>query len=412
MTDHRIAIDIGSTVIKLAKIDGEDRILSQHFFERDFESGIPRQVESILSAVDDYKVGTEVLICSSANGGLRVGILCLSSKFSGAALRNQVLLAGANPVYLHEFDDEEFELSPVDILLIGGGIDCEDCDPLMQRLRRMNIESFKYRTLMYAGNKYAAQFLTETYPDSYIVPNPFEQNLVSPQLSVFEAVRNAYLLDIVHKEGVSELRKLSNCGIRPTPEVVNRGFRRSISHRSTLDISGASIVVDIGGATTDLHYTVEIIREDSADKPQGGRSVARYVFTDLGIVASRESTLTQMRAHARIYEFLSCVLDADVKDTYRSLREGEYSPSQALLSYGCLFLAFERFSRGHGPGLPTANFNKVSNVILTGGAVQDLSTEKTQRILSMISGNTAVAPQVQTDSRYQLWVDGITWKHE
>lgn len=412
MSAPRLAIDIGSTVIKLASLDVDGNMVSQRFFERDFDAGIRQQLQSILKGTEDYDEGDDVLVCSSANGGLRVGILCLSRPFSGAVLRNQVLLAGANPIYLHGLDDGESSGAAVDILLIGGGIDCEDCDPLLQRLAALDLDPFRYDAVLYAGNKHAGSALAERFPDVHIVPNPLAESLTAPRDSVFRAVRDAYLADIVHKEGVRELTGLCKAGIRPTPEVVNRGFQRGVSNRSSLDLSGASVVVDIGGATTDLHYTVEIIREDSAESPQSGNSVARYVFTDLGIVASRDSAIAQMRVHSRIYEFLSVILESDVRDAYRTLREGELMPSPEMLSYGCFFLAFDRFSRGHGPGLPTGNLNKISNVILTGGAAQLLDTTRVQALLTLISGSKTATPNVRKDRHYQLWVDGITWKHE
>ena len=412
VSKHRFAMDIGSTVIKLAKLDSDSSIVSQQFFERDFDTGIPDQVDSILSATDGYEDNMELLICSSANGGLRVGILCLSRYFSGAALRNEVLLAGANPVYLYEFDENKSSSAPVDILVIGGGIDCEDCGPLLRRIDALDFGRFAFRTLMYAGNKHAESALVKRHPDVHVVPNPMDETLTSPRNTVFEAVRDAYLADLVHKEGISELGRICRGGVRPTPEVVNHGFQRGVSNRSTFDLTGASIVIDIGGATTDLHYTVEIIREDSADRPLPRSSVGRYVFTDLGIVASRDSALAQMRAHPRLYEFLSVVLDSDVRNTYRSLREGEYSPPQFLLSYGCLFLTLERFSRGRGPGLPSGNLNKISNVVLTGGAAQLLELDTAERLLGLISNDKFAKPRVRTDSDYRLWVDGITWDHE
>jgi hypothetical protein len=128
-----------------------------------------------------------------------------------------------------------------------------------------------------------------------VVANPLADTLSSRSNSVFEVLRRAYLDDLIYKEGVSELGSHLSQGIRPTPEVVSRGFQRALLKRSSLEVVGACILIDVGGATTDFHYTVEIVREDSDNRPAEGASVARYVFTDLGIVASRDSTLLQLR---------------------------------------------------------------------------------------------------------------------
>ena len=96
-----IAVDIGSTVVKVAHITLAGELLKQEFFPRDFKAGIARQVESLLTDLTVGPDDSNVLVCSSANGGLRVGIVCLSKIFSGAVLRNQVLAAGANPIFVH-----------------------------------------------------------------------------------------------------------------------------------------------------------------------------------------------------------------------------------------------------------------------------------------------------------------------
>ncbi len=222
-----------------------------------------------------------------------------------------------------------------------------------------------------------------------MIDNPLQDTLSSRVGSVFECVRRAYLDDLIFKEGVSELPGTIGRQIRPTPEVASRGFLRSVLNQSSVDIVGACIALDIGGATTDLHYVVEVVSEDSPVRPSSGVSVARYVFTDLGIVASRDTLMLQLRAHGQLHEFLSATLGSDdVRETYAALREGDHVASPALLAYACLFLALDRFARGDGPGLPTGRLDQVAQLILTGGAAQTL------------------------DRRYEIWVAGITWTED
>jgi hypothetical protein len=351
----------------------------------------------------------DIAVCSSANGGLRVGIVCLTSQYSGAAMRNQVLLAGANPVFVHDLDQQGSSLAYVDILLVGGGIDCDDAGPLRRRLQAFRPDRYRFGSLMYAGNRYLAADFTERFPDAIEVANPLADGLAGRHLSVFEAVRRAYLDDLIYKEGVSELRINLAQGIRPTPEIVSLGLQRALANSSTIRICGACVVLDIGGATTDLHYTVEIVRDDSAERPTPGISVARFVFTDLGIVASRDSLMNQLRNHPRLYEFLRKVEGSRVADIYAGMREAEYTPSPLLLSYGCLFLALDRFAQGRGPGLPTADLARIAQVILTGGASQNMDEDAVRAIVALFRSPDTGTPEVLIDRRYQLWVDGITW---
>lgn len=405
----RIVVDIGSTVVKIARLAESGEMESQQLFPRDFDAGIARQVESLLEHCGVALDNDDIVVCSSANGGLRVGIVCLSPHFSGAALRNQVLLAGANPVFVHSLDEQPGSLAQVDILMVGGGIDCADAAPLERRLRSFEPQRYRYGSLLYAGNQHLAPLFVELFPAALVIPNPLATSLAGRTLSVFEAVRRAYLDDLVYKEGVSELRSNLSRGIRPTPEIVSLGLQRALANSSGINISGACVVLDIGGATTDLHYTVEIVRDDSEQKPSAGMSVARFVFTDLGIVASLDSLMLQLRNHPRLYEFLDRILVEGVGAAYQSIREGEWEPTPLVLSYGCLFIAFDRFAQGRGPGLPTADLARIAQIILTGGASQTMDEDVVGRMFQLFRSESSAAPVIMIDRRYQLWVDGITW---
>ena len=407
--NSRAALDIGSTVIKVAMLDDAGRLLWQRFYDRDFDAGIVGQVESILESLSLSGDRDDVQVCSSANGGLRVGIVSLTRRFSGAVLRDQALLAGANPIFLHTFDEEPKHASYADILLVGGGIDGEDAWPMRERLERFNPEKYRYTTLMYAGNKCLAEEFRQRHR-AVVVSNPLSQSLVRSGNSVFETIRRAYLDDLVYKEGVSELRGNLALGVRPTPEVVSLGFQRAVLNRSAIEVIAPCVLLDIGGATTDLHYTVEILKDNNGPRPipMAGTSVGRYVFTDLGIVASRDSLLLQLRSHPRLFEFLSTVLSDDVTENYRLFREGEYQPAPEVLAAGCLFLALDRFAQGRGPGLPAGDLWQVAQLILTGGAAQALSEVIAEKIAGLLLPQSS-KPAVLIDRKYQVWVEGMTF---
>ena len=413
LSGARISVDIGSTIIKIAFVGEEDNLIAQQFYSRDFEAGIVKQVESLLGSFGVSPDRSEVRVCSSANGGLRVGIVCLTKHFSGAALRDQVLLAGANPIFVHNFDEVAKDVSYADILLVGGGIDCNDATPLEYRLRRFNLDNYRYGALVFAGNGCLADMFCRRFPSASVVPNPLAEQLVSTTASVFEVVRRAYLDDLVYKEGISELQNKLSSGIRPTPEVVNLGFQRAVLGRSKIGVISPCVLLDIGGATTDLHYTVEIVKDNSGSRPfSAGGSVSRYVFTDLGIVASHDTLLLQLRSHPRLYEFLREVLPGDITETYQLFREGEYQPPADLLGYGCLFLAMDRFARGRGPGLPSGDIAQVAQVILTGGGAQALSEDVVARVVGLVTSAESSKPVILIDRRYQMWVEGIAFSDQ
>jgi hypothetical protein len=406
----KVAVDIGSTVVKLALLAGDDTVVDQQFHARDSEAGIFAQVEALLDAASCGPNWDEVAVCSSANGGLRVGIVCLSKHFSGAALREQVLLAGANPVFVHDFEDNGDNTSYVDILLVGGGIDCDDAAPMEQRLNSCDLSNYRYGSLVFAGNRYLADLFCARFPVARVAPNPLAEHLVSRSHSVFELVRRAYLDDLVYKEGVTELSHRLGSGIRPTPELVNAGFQRLVTNRSSIVAVSPCILLDIGGATTDLHYTAEIVTANGASTvPPTGYSVSRYVFTDLGIVASRPNLTLVLRAHPRLYELTREILTENVTERYRLFREGEYEPSPQFLAYGCLFLALERFAQGRSAGLPSGDLSKLNQLVLTGGGAQTLSEPMIARVVDLVLPANNNRPSVLVDRDYRVWVEGISW---
>lgn len=403
----RVAVDIGSTVVKLAHVAADRTLVGQAFHPRDFAAGIAAQVEALLALEAPGR--DDVLVCSSANGGLRVGIVCLTGLYSGARVRDQVLLAGANPVFVHALGDEAGRDDAVDLLLVCGGIDCGDAGPLAQRLEAFGPEGYRFGALLYAGNRHLAPRFLQRFPAARVVANPLAQGLAGPAPTVFEAVRRAYLDDLVHKEGLRDLRPALARGIRPTPEVVNLGFQRAVADGGDIAIAGPCVLADIGGATTDFHYTVEILREESPESAPVGCSVARYVFTDLGIAASRDTALLQLRNHPRLYDFLAALRPGEVEEAYRGLREGEQEADGRLLAYACLFLGLDRFAQGRGPGLPSADLGKLSQLLLTGGAAQGMEETVAARVAALAMPPQAPAPLVHIDRHYRIWVDGITW---
>lgn len=401
-------VDIGSTVLKFARVDTNGKLIHQEFRDRDYDAEIVDQLDDLLNPYAQVIDGENLIICSSANGGLRVGVVCLSNSYSGSTYRNQILLGGANPVFVDEISNCRPNTKYVDILLVGGGIDCEDTGPMSMLISRFSPADYNYGSLVYAGNRFLADAFLRKFPDAKIVANPMADGLGATSDSIFVALRDAYLDDLVYKHGISEVAAKFDAVIRPTPEVVNRGYYRAISEQMFPQMTGASILIDIGGATTDFHYTVEVVRDDSSDRPAAGTSVSRYVFADLGVFASRDSTVLQLRRNPRTFEFLEAVLDADVSEVYRLLREGECDLQPELLSCACVFLGLDRFSRGDGPGLPTADLRKLNKLVLTGGAAQMLDEDKAAAIVSLFLPTPVDADFVMIDKQYEIWIQGAT----
>ena len=278
----------------------------------------------------------------------------------------------------------------------AGGIDCEDAAPLRERLQRFQARALSLwfaalcRQPVISRSSFV-ELVPEADGDSRIRSRT---TLSSRTPTVFEAVRRAYLDDLVYKEGVSELgRDLST---RNTADARDREPRFPARVLHALDDQRSSVpasCLDIGGATTDLHYTVEIIRDESDDRPSTGLSVARYVFTDLGIVASRDSLLLQLRTHPRLYEFLERRARARTsRDLSAAARGRLRRPAARCFPTAASSSRSTASPTGEGPGLPTADLSKVAQIMLTGGAAQALATKaRAARVFELLAAEGGAA---------------------
>jgi len=403
-----IYIDIGSTQIKLAEMNNGGSIVQQTFYSRDYSISPSDQVSILLKKLPNLPQTRR--ICSSANGGIRVGIISLTSRFSGAAARNLALGAGANIIFINTLNPQSVNITqPVDTLIFIGGIDCEGASTLKGKIASLDLKGYNFKSLIYAGNRYLASFFLSRFPQAVIIPNPFVDELEVRDQSLLTYVRNLYLEDLIDKDSIRDLTSLSEVPIIPTPGIVNIAFERLSRQKSKIIIPLPCIVIDIGGATTDIHFGVETLKLSEGMDSRLYIASNRYVFTDLGVVASRSSTLSRLSNHTRLYEFLQIVAGDLARQVYIGLREGEVTDE--VLFYGCFFLALDELSQNQSANVPVIDLNKLASIMITGGAsqVETLNIDFFLKIFQLLTnqfGNVG-GIRIILDYNYELWVDGI-----
>ena len=138
---------------------------------------------------------------------------------------------------------------------MGGGIDCEDAAPLENRLRRFKPEHYRFGSLVYAGNKYLAAAFLELCPEATVIRqsafgSAFEQNEQRLRSGAPRLPRRSRL-----QRGRERTQEQSEWEYGRLPKSSTAGFQRAVLNHSSIQIVGACILLDIGGATTDVHYT-------------------------------------------------------------------------------------------------------------------------------------------------------------
>lgn len=401
-----ILIDIGSTIVKVA-FDPDNNMPSQEFHHRDYDVDIYDQISSLVGDYRSRYPNSRFRICSSANGGLRTGIVCLTERFSGSVARNLALSAGANIIFVETLGNTEENWPPrVDTLVVVGGIDCRDVQHMRTRLAALDVSRYRFQTLLYAGNRYLAEEFQRRYPAVIFVQNPLRDDLDRHYEDLLYKIRDLYLDDLIGKEGVARLQAFSEVPIWPTPAIVNLAYEQIIENKLKLRFPAPCIVFDVGGATTDMHFGLEVVERDGSGRLSAYRSCNRHVFTELGVFYSRKSTINRLSVNERLYEFLRVIYGPKASRAYADFREGNID--EELPFYACFFLALDSVARGDGTNVPRLNVEKINSIVVTGGASQQVNPD----VLSQIT--TLFLPQryekgikVFLDVKYEIWVEGM-----
>ena len=254
-------IDVGSTWTKgLAVALPGGELLARHQHPTTLAEGIMQgvgQVVEQLSGMSDAPVAFRAAT-SSAAGGLRVAAIGLVPDLTGVAARQASLGAGARVVFSGSFvlapdEIEALRQARPDIVLLSGGTDGGNTE-VITRNARLLAEAALPATVVLAGNKSARSevqaILRCAGYEVRIADNVLPSIDTLRTESAQAAIRDVFLERIVHARGIDALRTWASGGLLPTPRAVLDAAAFLAEGPGGL---GMLVVVDIGGATTDVH---------------------------------------------------------------------------------------------------------------------------------------------------------------
>ena len=250
----KLLIDVGSTYFKVCQTSG----ISQYFrdFKKDIYDDLVTKCGNIFA---NYKK-EDIFICSSANGGLSTLIIGLTNSFSLKFAKNIAFNSGINIIDTILYSKIEECRAPselVDVVIIVGGIDGIGNvfdDKLLNYLKKV-----QYSNIVYVGTAQDASFLKEHLPNLVVLSNIITHKLHVNGNELKEYLTNLYQADIVGKEDIKHLYEITANQIYSTPYIVNRSLPLIDAN---FDVVNPFIVVDIGGATTDIHYSRDLVRDN------------------------------------------------------------------------------------------------------------------------------------------------------
>lgn len=279
-------------------------------------------------AIDDLckKMGIEnleydqMLATSSAAGGLKMTVHGLVYDMTAKAAKEAALGAGG---IIHDITVGRLrrtdlarikEIQP-NLILIAGGVDYGERDTAIYNAEM--IRSLGLKTpVVYAGNienqeEMKLIFDEESGQHLYIVDNVYPKIDTLNVEPCRKVIQEAFEDHITHAPGMEHVRDMVNGPIIPTPGAVME------CTKLLYDCIGDVMVIDVGGATTDVHAVAEdsdaVSRILTAPEPKAKRTVEG----DLGVYVNRMKVIESI-GEAKLREECENKLHIDLDKTLES----------------------------------------------------------------------------------------------
>lgn len=286
-----MAVDFGSTFTKAIAVDsgsGDLVARAEHptTIDTDVMDGWHACRIALLEA-DRGVERAEVLACSSAGGGLRIGVVGNEELVTAEAGRRVALSSGGRVVAVVNGGLTATSLKALraerpDVVLLLGGTDGGN-SAVLEHAAAVLAKYRWRRPVVAAGNVEVQGVIAQTLGEAG-VPHVLADNVV-PEIGVFApdsaraAIREMFLAHVIGGKNLSRDPAFARMVRAATPDVVLRGVE------VLAGLHGDVAVVDIGGATTDVHSVIELDPEDAnlGREVVATHPVTRTVEGDLGM---------------------------------------------------------------------------------------------------------------------------------
>ncbi|HEX8781048.1 MAG TPA: glutamate mutase L, partial [Nocardioides sp.] len=315
-------VDFGSTFTKASLVDlAEGRIVAA----ADHPTTLPASgsdadvldgydaCRAALVAADPRAADAPALACSSAGGGLRIAVVGNEELVTAEAGRRVALSSGGRVVHVGHGGlggpagpdgpegtsyDALVSAAP-DVVLLVGGTDGGNSAQLVADAEHLGRAGW-HLPVVVAGDVEAQDRVAAALAAGG-TPYVLADNVV-PRIGVLApgsaraAIREVFLSHVIGGKHLSHRADFTAMVRGATPDVVLRGVEL-LANGLDADRPGAGdvVVVDVGGATTDVHSVVELDPEDSGLSREvvATTPVTRTVEGDLGMRWSAVPTVEE-----------------------------------------------------------------------------------------------------------------------
>lgn len=403
--NRTLCLDVGSTWTKGALVDGDGGLLgtAQH-------PSTPPEVRQGIDAVAAALAadGAEVLACSSAGGGLRLAVVGHERLVSAEAGYRAALSAGAKVCHiaagmLDPASVDALAAAAPDIVLLTGGTDCGDAEVLRHNARTLAGAGMPC-PLVLAGNVAVREEVLAALTSAGLAVSPAPN--VLPDIGELAvdgaraAIRDLFLTHVIGGKGLSSGEGFARLVRSVTPDAVLSGVTRLARVLAAREEPGSVLVVDVGGATTDVYSAVPAaVAEHDGGHAVGIAADRRTVEGDLGMRFSAPDVLTESVSEGLLDVGCGELLAPEARRRSERVHEVPDSPGQAevdaTLARLASVLALRRHvwavEGGFGP-------RGVGLVVLSGGVLRHADSRGLAEVLDGIAADPVLRPVLRNAS--------------
>lgn len=420
-------VDVGSTFTKAALVDtSSGRLVATGAHRTTVGSDVLHGLDAAVAATGHTPDG--VLVCSSAGGGLRLAVIGYERLVTAQAGHRVGLSAGAKVVHvaagrLDRAGLAQLRAARPDVVLLVGGTDGGDTDTISHNAARLAAARWRVPTVL-AGNADCREQL-ETLLTGAGVPVVAVGNVL-PAIGVLDpgparaAIRQMFLQHVIGGKKLSRGPRFASLVRAATPDAVLTGVELLAAHTGH-DL----LVVDVGGATTDVYSVLVPDAEQLAgvrDEVAGTLWAARTVEGDLGMRWSAPGVVAAATAEKLTGPDEAAALEqaalARAAHPGYVPDDGAERAADRRLAELAVTVALRRHARGEaatagGPRRGGRDLRDVALVIGSGGVLRHNPPEVAHAVLGAGLGDTAGGwplprhPRVAVDASYILAAAGL-----
>jgi uncharacterized protein (TIGR01319 family) len=429
-----VCVDTGSTFTKAAAVavSGAD---AGHLLAT---AAVPTTVgagQDVLTGLDDAvsrvvaevgRAADEVRVCSSAGGGLRLGVVGYERVVTAEAGARVGLSAGAKVVHVSSGPLDRDGVAALaaarpDVVLLVGGTDGGDAEVLQHNALRLAVSGPRVPYVV-AGNSDARDAVVAEFRRR-------RRTVVScanvlPRIGVLDphparaAIRDVFVHHVIGGKGLTTGPRFARLVRGATPDLVLAGVEL-LADSGVGDV----LLVDVGGATTDVYSALTPDAEEASlhrevvEVMWRGRTVEGDLGMRWGATGVADAALVE-RLVAPGPEHEAIVRDAQVRHTdpaWLPTTEAERDVD-AEFARLALTVALRRHARpsdtvdGRTPG---RDLSHVALVVASGGVFRHAEASRLLEMLAPVTTDHAggwrvpAGPRLTVDQRYVVAAAGL-----